>query len=497
MRCSSWGCRAARSPATSITSSIRRRSSFSRARIRFRRPTPRSAARTSSGPPSRRSWSHRSPFSLPASRTSSWCARARVLRARTLARRRARLARVRCGRALAGARQRDARLAPDTGDRRVAGSCLEVEGRRAVPGVLVGLRDRDQVLRVAARHLASCDPPLARSCPRGDGRGRVTPPRAAVHVAPRLRARALACAERSSGTRATTSSDCSSRQARATASLRRCSVVVGLALLAGVWRYQSFALAVGAALVLSPIAWLDYYALAALPLAVVRPRLSAIWFLPLVTWGLQGAGMSIGDVPSTLPPATRLRSRARSCIQGRASAPARSRQRWHDTGTAPRVGATRARGRAVDRRSSSASRPSPTRAGWRSTSTKRSIRRPRRSSMAVIRIRIPAAAITDTANAIWPIAAVLPAVPLTAVSDACGRLDRDLLRARLSRRRVVDAGHSRLAYLRGDPPLAVGDRRVPDGERDPAADAARWRSCGGIGIAVQSAGHRARAWRWR
>ena len=30
----------------------------------------------------------------------------------------------------------------------------------------------------------------------------------------------------------------------------------------------------------------------------------------------------------------------------------------------------------------------------------------------------PGAAITDTANAIWPIAAVLPAVPLTAVSDA-------------------------------------------------------------------------------
>ena len=78
------------------------------------------------------------------------------------------------------------------------------------------------------------------------------------------------------------------------------SVVVGLVLLAGVWRYQSFALAVGTALVLSPISWLDYYALAALPLAVVRPRLSAIWFLPLVTWGLEGAGMNFGDVPSTL-----------------------------------------------------------------------------------------------------------------------------------------------------------------------------------------------------
>jgi hypothetical protein len=90
-------------------------------------------------------------------------------------------------------------------------------------------------------------------------------------------------------------------QAGASDSVARAgSVVVGVALLAAVWRYESFALAVGAALVLSPIAWLDYFALAALPLAIVRPRLSPIWFLPLLTWGLQGAGMGIGDVPSTV-----------------------------------------------------------------------------------------------------------------------------------------------------------------------------------------------------
>ena len=31
------------------------------------------------------------------------------------------------------------------------------------------------------------------------------------------------------------------------------------------------------------------------PLAVARPRLSWVWFLPLATWGLRGAGLGIGD----------------------------------------------------------------------------------------------------------------------------------------------------------------------------------------------------------
>jgi hypothetical protein len=74
------------------------------------------------------------------------------------------------------------------------------------------------------------------------------------------------------------------------------TIVTGAILLAGVWRYQSFALAIAAALVLSPIVWLDYFALAAIPLALARPRLSAIWFLPIATWGLSGAGLGIGDV---------------------------------------------------------------------------------------------------------------------------------------------------------------------------------------------------------
>ena len=49
-------------------------------------------------------------------------------------------------------------------------------------------------------------------------------------------------------------------------------------------------------LVLSPIVWLDYYAVAAIPLAIVRPRLSAVWFAPLATWGLLNAGIGAATV---------------------------------------------------------------------------------------------------------------------------------------------------------------------------------------------------------
>ena len=70
---------------------------------------------------------------------------------------------------------------------------------------------------------------------------------------------------------------------------------VGLLLLGATWRYRSFTLAVAAALTLSPIVWLDYFALAMVPLAIARPRLSWVWFLPLATWGLRGAGYGIGD----------------------------------------------------------------------------------------------------------------------------------------------------------------------------------------------------------
>jgi hypothetical protein len=73
------------------------------------------------------------------------------------------------------------------------------------------------------------------------------------------------------------------------------SLALGALLLVACWRRASLALAIAAALVLSPIVWLDYYAVAAVPLAVVRPRLSVVWLLPLATWGLLSAGIGAGN----------------------------------------------------------------------------------------------------------------------------------------------------------------------------------------------------------
>jgi hypothetical protein len=70
---------------------------------------------------------------------------------------------------------------------------------------------------------------------------------------------------------------------------------VGGALLVLMWRRMSFALAIAASLVLSPIAWLDFYALTAIPLAITRPRLSAVWLLPLATWGLPSSGIATDE----------------------------------------------------------------------------------------------------------------------------------------------------------------------------------------------------------
>jgi Glycosyltransferase family 87 len=43
--------------------------------------------------------------------------------------------------------------------------------------------------------------------------------------------------------------------------------------------------AVVAALLLSPIVWVHYYVLLLVPIALVHPRLSRVWFLPLAFWG--------------------------------------------------------------------------------------------------------------------------------------------------------------------------------------------------------------------
>ena len=73
---------------------------------------------------------------------------------------------------------------------------------------------------------------------------------------------------------------------------RAITFALGLVLLVLTWRRVSFALAIASALVLSPIVWFDFYALAAIPLAIAKPRLSLVWFLPLVTWGLPSSGIA-------------------------------------------------------------------------------------------------------------------------------------------------------------------------------------------------------------
>ncbi len=81
---------------------------------------------------------------------------------------------------------------------------------------------------------------------------------------------------------------------------RASTLIFAIALAVATVRFRSFTLAVATALVASPIVWLDYYALAAVPLAIARPRLSLIWFVPLATLGLEGAGWQIGDTLGTL-----------------------------------------------------------------------------------------------------------------------------------------------------------------------------------------------------
>ena len=50
----------------------------------------------------------------------------------------------------------------------------------------------------------------------------------------------------------------------------------------------TFVVAIGAAFALSPIIWLHYFVLLYIPIAIVRPRLSWLWALPLALWVCRG-----------------------------------------------------------------------------------------------------------------------------------------------------------------------------------------------------------------
>jgi hypothetical protein len=70
------------------------------------------------------------------------------------------------------------------------------------------------------------------------------------------------------------------------------TVVLSLAAFGAVWLAargpagdrRSFAVAVLASLVATPLLWLHYLQLLYVPIALYRPRLSGLWFLPLVLW---------------------------------------------------------------------------------------------------------------------------------------------------------------------------------------------------------------------
>ena len=80
----------------------------------------------------------------------------------------------------------------------------------------------------------------------------------------------------------------------------------------------------------------------------------------------------------------------------------------------------------------------------------------------------PDADLSDGTNAIWPMAAVLPVIPLTALpADAADWLVALFVLATLAAALWV-LRCARLAGVRGHAALAAGDRRVPDRQRNAA-----------------------------
>lgn len=57
---------------------------------------------------------------------------------------------------------------------------------------------------------------------------------------------------------------------------------------------RSFTAAIGATLALSPIVWLHYLVVLLVPLAIARPRFSAIWLLPVLLWTSPKPGYAEG-----------------------------------------------------------------------------------------------------------------------------------------------------------------------------------------------------------
>ena len=70
---------------------------------------------------------------------------------------------------------------------------------------------------------------------------------------------------------------------------RGVTLALGAALVVLTWRRRSLGLAIGAALVLSPIVWRHFFALLLVPLALRRPRVDLAWAIPLGFWFVPGS----------------------------------------------------------------------------------------------------------------------------------------------------------------------------------------------------------------
>ena len=81
---------------------------------------------------------------------------------------------------------------------------------------------------------------------------------------------------------------------------RLVTFAAGAVLLAATWRYASFTLALAAALTLSPIVWLDYFALAAVPLRHRQASPVARLVHSARDMGACQAGIDTGDAPETI-----------------------------------------------------------------------------------------------------------------------------------------------------------------------------------------------------
>lgn len=69
---------------------------------------------------------------------------------------------------------------------------------------------------------------------------------------------------------------------------RGATLALGGGMLVLAWRRRSLTLAIGAALILSPVVWLHFLALLVVPFALAFPQLNAAWLLPLPLWLVGG-----------------------------------------------------------------------------------------------------------------------------------------------------------------------------------------------------------------